>query len=128
MAIGVEVGGGNAQAHLVVRQAKRTCRVLEPTLAFLDQQEIVQALGPDSGGREIEVELAVSIGVETGHGGSKSGPRPAKNRVVTLEVFDPRPALARGERDFERAGGLEARWSGGFRSGGLGLREHANDG
>ena len=103
LAIGVEVGGRDAQAGLVQRQAERGRGVLESAVSLVQQEGVAQALGADDRRGQVEVELAVAVDVEGGDRRAEAGADPADHGAVALEVVGRGPAIAVGELDRQAA-------------------------
>ena len=64
--VGVEIGGGDAQAGLVQRQAECGRGILEAAVSLVHQQGVAQTLGADDRRGQVEIELAVAVDVEGG--------------------------------------------------------------
>ena len=94
MAVGVEVGRGNAQAGAIVGQSERRRGILEPAVSFVQKQGVVNPLRPHHGRSQKEVEPAVAIGVEGGDGRAEAGTDAADDRSRAGEVGRLDPALA----------------------------------
>ena len=61
-------------------------------VALVQQQGVAQALGADDCRGQVDVELAVAVGVEGGDGRAEAGTNPADDSPVSLEILRPRPS------------------------------------
>ena len=104
LAVGVEVGGGDAQAGLIELQAERRRGLQETAVPLVRQQGVAQAPWADDRRRQVDVELAVAVGVEGGDGRAEAGSNPADHGLVPLVVLGSGPAVAGGEFHVQRAG------------------------
>ena len=79
------------EAGGVVGQPKRSRGVLESAVPFVQEQDVMNALGPDHRRGQKEVEQAVAVGVKCRDGRAEPGADAADDRERSGEVrrFDP---------------------------------------
>ena len=92
-----------------VGQPERGRGILEAAVSLVQEQDVANALRSDHGRGQIEVELAVAVGVEGGDGRAEAGADPADHRQRAGEVGRLDPPLAFGKLDLQRPGSLEIR-------------------
>ena len=97
VAIGVEVGRGDAEAGEIVRQAERSRGILETAVPLVQEQGIVNAPRARRRPRPEEVELAVAVGVESGDGRAKTSANPADHGTEPVKSDGRDPPLAFGK-------------------------------
>ena len=66
----------------VVGQPEGRRGVLEPAVSLVQQQDVADPLRADDGRGQVEVELAVAVGVEGGDGRAEAGADPADDREL----------------------------------------------
>ena len=101
-AVGVEVAGGDAEAARSSPSPNSPVASAERPLAAVDQEGVADPSRPVHGRAEVEVELAVAVGVEGGDGRAEAGSGPADDGLGAIEVGGFDPATTRGQVDCDR--------------------------
>ena len=101
LAIGVEVARSDPKAGAVVVEPPGRCRILERPAPLIQQQRIAHASRSEDGGGQVEVEPAVTVGVERGRGRPEPPLELPRSRLRADQVRGPRPSPARRQGDVE---------------------------
>ena len=111
MTIRIEIGRGDSDARMVSGQAERRRTILEPPLAFVQQEDVTNPGRPHDGRGHVEIEFAVTIGVECGHASPEASTNPADHGLWPDKIGRLDPSIPIGKFHLQRAPRLKSRGS-----------------